>query len=501
VRIFDTTLRDGEQTPGVSLTPEEKLEIALALDKLGVDTIEAGFPITSEGERAGVKLVAKQGLRAEVCGLARVETSDIDAALQCDVPCIHVFIATSDIHLQHKLKISRDEALQRAVKGVEYAKSHGVTVEFSAEDATRSELPFLIKVFKAVEEAGADRLDIPDTVGVANPAGITRIVNEVKSNCRVPISMHCHNDFGLAVANTLAGIEAGAIQAHLTINGIGERAGNTSLEEIVMALQCLYGRKTRINTRLIYETSKLVTRLTGVVIQPNKAIVGENAFGHESGIHTHGVLNFPLTYEPIEPEMVGRKRWLQAGKHAGSHGVQAQLEALGITVPREKMKTVMEKVKDIGDKGKSLTDADLVAVAESVLGKVTGESKTVNLQDIVVITGMSPVPTASVKVIIDGKMHVAAETGVGPVDAALKAIQKITGSISDAKLREYRLSAITGGSDALAEVLIKLEDGAGNMAASRGAGPDIVVASVEAMIDGLNKLLVKARAKMSAMTS
>lgn len=490
IRVFDTTLRDGEQTPGVSLTPEEKVEIATQLAKLGVDTIEAGFPITSPGEKQGVKMVAKAGLGTEICGLARVEKGDIDAALDCDVDTIHVFIATSDIHLQHKLKISREEGLRRAIDGVEYAKSHGVTVEFSAEDATRSDLNHLITVFKAVSEAGADRLDIPDTVGVATPEGIKLITSEVIKACNKPVSVHCHNDFGLAVANSIAGIQAGAIQAHLTINGIGERAGNASLEEFVMSMHHLLKRKTRINTKLIYETSRLVSRLTGIMVQPNKAIVGDNAFGHESGIHTHGVLNFPLTYEPMEPEIVGRTRWLQAGKHAGSHGVQAQLESMGFRPTKEELKQIVLKVKDLGDKGKTLTDADLATIAEDIMGKTT-EEKIVDLVDLSVMTGKGAVPTASVKLNLAGKTYIAAETGVGPVDSAIKAIQKVTDSLSNIRLKEYRLEAITGGSDALAEVLIKVEDKEGNFASARATGEDVVVVSVEAMINGINKILLK----------
>ena len=278
VKIFDTTLRDGEQTPGVSLTPDEKLEIANQLSNLGVDTIEAGFPIISPGETQAVKLIAGAGLKSEVCALARAGQKDIDLALGCNVDLIHIFIATSDIHLKHKLKMTRDEAFDRAVKAVQYAKDHGAQVEFSAEDATRSDPDYLIKVFQGVSDAGADRVDIPDTVGVMAPVPIFDLVKRVKESVRTPISMHCHDDFGLATANTLAGILAGAERVHVAVNGLGERAGNASLEEVVMSIHNLYQKKTNINTRLLYETSRLVSRLTGVEVQPNKAIVGENAF-------------------------------------------------------------------------------------------------------------------------------------------------------------------------------------------------------------------------------
>jgi len=356
VRIFDTTLRDGEQSPGVTVTPEQKVQIARRLDELGVDAIEAGFPVVSAGEMYAVKTIANSGLHSEVCGLARAVDADIDAAIKCDLNYVHTFIATSDIHMQFKLKMTREQVLERAVHAVDYAKKHGLKVEFSAEDATRSDRAFLIQVFKAVAHAGADRVDIPDTVGYSTPQYITELVKEVSEATKLPISMHCHDDFGLAVANSIAGINAGAECAHVTINGLGERAGNASLEEFVMALQCLYNRKHNINTQLLYETSKFVSNTMGIIVQPNKAIIGENAFGHESGIHTHGVLNNPLTYEPISPELVGRKRWLQAGKHAGTHGIKAMLGEFGINPTEEQLHLIVDKQKNIADKGKAITD-------------------------------------------------------------------------------------------------------------------------------------------------
>ncbi|WP_337862694.1 2-isopropylmalate synthase, partial [Nitrososphaera sp.] len=367
VRIFDTTLRDGEQTPGVSVTPEQKVQIAIKLDELGVDAIEAGFPIVSQGEMRAIKQIAGSGLKAEVCGLARATEADIDAAIKCDLKYVHTFIATSDIHMQYKLKMSREQVLERAVHAVEYAKKHGLQVEFSAEDATRSDRAFLLQVFRAVAEAGADRLDIPDTVGYATPQYITQIVTDVKNATGLPISMHCHDDFGLAVANSIAGINAGAACAHVTINGLGERAGNASLEEFVMALQCLYNKKHGIKTQLLYEVSKFVSNSMGIIVQPNKAIIGENAFGHESGIHTHGIINNPLTYEPISPELVGRKRWLQAGKHAGAHGIRAMLAEFGINPTEDQLRLIVEKQKNIADKGKAITTAELLSIAGEVM--------------------------------------------------------------------------------------------------------------------------------------
>ena len=490
VRVFDTTLRDGEQTPGVSVTPEQKIQVAIKLDELGVDAIEAGFPIVSHGEMHAIKTIANQGLKAEVCGLARTTETDIDAAIKCDLKYVHTFIATSDIHMQYKLKMTREQVLEKAIRAVEYAKKHGMQVEFSAEDATRSDRAFLLKVFKAVKEAGADRLDIPDTVGYATPQYVAELVGEVKEATGLPVSVHCHDDFGLAVANSVAGIGAGAACAHVTINGLGERAGNASLEEFVMALQCLYSKKHGIKTELLYEISKFVSNTMGIIVQPNKAIIGENAFGHESGIHTHGVLNNPLTYEPISPELVGRKRWLQAGKHAGAHGIRAMLEDFGIKPNDEQLKVIVERQKDIADKGKAITTSDLLSISGEVMGNTKFEEK-FKLYDFHIVTGMNIIPTAVVRLNADGKDLIASEIGVGPVDAALKAIQRVSGEMANIKIREYRLDSISGGSDALAEVTVKVEDKNGNVFSARKAGEDIVVASVQAMMDAINKVLLR----------
>jgi len=490
IKIFDTTLRDGEQTPGVSLTPEDKLKIAIQLDKLGVDTIEAGFPITSRGESEAVKAIAEAGLKSEICGLARADPKDIETVLKCNVDLVHVFIATSDIHMEHKLKMGRDEVIKKAADMVKLVKERGVPVEFSAEDACRSDPDFLIKVFQEVGKAGADRIDVADTVGIMNPTTMFDLVTKVKQAVKEPISMHCHNDFGLATANSLAGMLAGAERIHVAINGLGERAGNAALEEVVMSAQNLYQKETNINTRFIYETSNLVSRLTGINPQPNKAIIGDNAFGHESGIHVHGIINMPITYEPLEPETVGRKRWIQAGKHAGTHGIKAQLEELGYEASNQQVKEILARVKDLGDKGKRLTDMDLDSIARSILGQES-EERVLKLIDISVMTGIKSTPTASVKISMNGETHVAAETGVGPVDSAIKAIQKISDKIAHIRLKDFRIEAISGGTDALGEVIIKVEDNEGNIATARSSDGDIVIASTEAMIDGINKILTK----------
>ena len=498
VRIFDTTLRDGEQTPGVSLSPEKKLNIAKKLDELGIDAIETGFPVISDGEREAVKMIANANLKAELCGLARTNKKDIDAVIDCGLNYIHTFIATSDIHLEYKLKMTRDEALSKAIEAVEYGKSRGLQVEFSAEDATRTDREFLKKVFGEVAKAGADRIDIPDTVGYSTPQYIAEITKDAIDATKLPISVHCHNDFGLAVANAISGIQAGAQCAHVTINGIGERAGNASLEEFVMALNSLQFEQkweTNIDTKLLYETSRYVSKLVGITVQPNKAIVGENAFGHESGIHTHGVLSNPLTYEPISPEVVGRTRWLQVGKHAGIHGMNAMLKEYGVEPNDEQTKQILDQVKNIGDQGKQVTEVELLSIANEVIGE-NKLKRIVQLTGFSVSTGVGTMPYAFVKLNIDGKEMVATDYGVGPVDASLNAIQKITGQITDeVRLKEYRLDSISGGANALCEVTIKVEDARGNTISSKSVGEDIVTTSVQAMVDGINRIMLKSLLK------
>jgi len=493
IRIFDTTLRDGEQTPGVSLTVEDKIEIARQLSKLGVDVIEAGSPMSSEGEKKVVKEIAKAGLEAEVCGLARATLSDIDDAIDCDVDVVHVFIPTSPVQMKYAVNMTPEQVLSATVKHVEYVKKHGLKCEFSPMDATRSKLNFLKQVCQAAEKAGADMINIPDTVGIMIPQTMRKLIEKVTKAVKVPISIHCHDDFGMAVANSLAAVEAGATQVHATINGLGERAGNAALEEVVMALRMIYKLKTGVNSRLLYSTSRMVSTLTGIFVQANKAIVGENAFAHESGIHTRGVTVKPLTFEPIKPESVGRTRKLVAGKLAGTRGIKAELHDVGIHPTEDQLKEIVNRVKELGDKGKMVTDADLLALTSAVMGEVIPEEKIVDLCDLAVVTGIKVIPTASVRLVLDGKEYIAAETGVGPVDAVLKAIQKLTSNLAQIRLNEYRLEAITGGSNAVAEVVIKVEDERGNIVSARAAREDIVMASVEAMINGINKCLIKNR--------
>ncbi|MEM2890354.1 MAG: 2-isopropylmalate synthase [Candidatus Hadarchaeum sp.] len=487
VRIFDTTLRDGEQTPGVSFTPDQKMLIARQLDRLGVDTIEAGTPVSSEGERKAVAAIAKAGLRSEICALARPIKEDVDTAISCGVDCAHIFISTSDLHLKHALKMSREQVVRQAVKFVEYAKDHGVKVEFSAMDATRTDLEFLKEVYKAVIEAGADRINVPDTIGAITPRGMYYLISQLKPHIKVPISVHCHDDLGLAVANSLAAVEAGAQQVQVTVNGLGERAGNASLEEIVMALKTLYGIKLRIKTELLTETSDLVERITGISVPPNKAIVGDNAFAHVSGIHAHGVIEFPGTYEPFSPELVGHHRRLELGKLTGRHSVEKQLRNIGVKANKKQLIEITRQVKALGDKGKQITDADLRVIAESVIGALPKEEKIVELKEVTVTTGSTITPTASVRLSIRGEDRVSSAIGVGPVDAAIAAIRTAMSEISKLKLKKYHLDAITGGSDALAEVTVELEDEQGNLYRAKGVREDVVLASVEAMVNGINR--------------
>ena len=493
IRLFDTTLRDGEQTPGVSLSPSQKVEIAKKLDRLGADVIEAGFPVISEGEAEAVLRISKEGLNCDVCGLARANKKDIDAVSDANLSYVHTFIATSDIHLKHKLRMTKEEVLTKAIDAVTYAKSLGMRVEFSAEDATRTDRGFLDKVFSEVARAGADRINIPDTVGYSTPQYMADITADAIKSSRLPVSVHCHNDFGLAVANSLAGIQAGAVCAHVTVNGIGERAGNTSLEELCMALKCLehdVPYETNIKSHLIYETSRFVSSTVGITVQPNKAIVGDNAFGHESGIHTHGVLSNPLTYEPIGPELVGRKRWLKVGKHAGIHGTNAVLAEYGTHPSEEQSKRILSRVKEMGDMGKLVTEVELLSIASDVMND-GGIADIVKLAGFSVSTGIGTMPYAFVRLNINGKDYSQTDFGVGPVDAAFNAIQKITGCTSKLLITDYGLASISGGSQALCEVTVRVADAAGNTISSKSVGKDIVTTSVRAVIDGANRLMLK----------
>ncbi len=362
VRILDTTLRDGEQTPGISLTPEQKMSIATMLDDLGVDTIEAGFPITSAGEQEAAKMIASSGFSAKVTCLARAEKGDIEKAIDCGVSGIHIFMSSSDIHLREQFRISREEMTEKVAEAVGFAKAHGLEIEFSAMDATRTETEHITEIANVVRDAGATMFDIADTVGICTPDRMKELVRDV-SAAHIDVSVHCHNDFGLAVANSIAAAEAGASQVHATMTGIGERAGNTSLEEFVMAAQMLYGFRTGIRIGMLAEACRFVSGITGFPVPPNKPIVGRNAFGHKSGIHTQGIMENPLTYEPFDPGIVGRGRWLQAGKHSGRHGIAAQLRELNISLGARELGWVVRRVKERGDSGKTTSTEELMQLA------------------------------------------------------------------------------------------------------------------------------------------
>jgi D-citramalate synthase len=419
--------------------------------------------------------------------MARGVISDIDAVIKTGAVGVHLVIPTSDLHLKYKLKKTREEILEITAETTQYAKNHGLKVELSAEDATRSDLDFLAKMFKAGVDAGADRLCPCDTVGVLIPERTSELYSELKKRLgKVPLSVHCHDDFGLAVANSIIALKCGADQAHVTVNGLGERAGNASLEEVVVALKANYNVNLTIKAELLYETSRLVSRITEFPLQPNKAIVGENAFVHESGMHTHGILANPLTYEPFPPELIGRTRRIASGKHSGSHGIKASLNEMGLEPNSEQLKEIFLRVKTLGDKGKRVSDADLQAIAEAVMGLPT--VRPIKLEEITVVTGSRVTSTSSVRLSLNDKMLTEAATGVGPVDAAINAIKKAVGIVEPIQLDNYSVKAITGGTNAVTEVAVSLSKG-DRKATAVGVNEDIVIASVQAMLSGMNVLM------------
>ena len=492
VEVFDTTLRDGEQTPGISFTKAQKDTIARQLDKLGVDVIEAGFPVSSKKDKEAVRSIAHLGLSARICGLARLLTLDIDACIDCDVDMIHIFVPSSEIQREHTTGMSEDAVKEQTYEMTRYVKNHGFQCMFSAMDATRTELRFLQELYRIAEEAGADIVNVPDTVGVSEPFGMYELVSEIYKVVKVPISIHCHNDFGLAVANSLAAVKAGASQVQVSVNGLGERAGNADLAETVMSLNAIYGLRTRIKTQYLFETAKLVERFSGVQIPITQPVVGENAFSHESGIHAHGVIKRSNTFEPgiMTPEMVGHRRRIVLGTHTGRHSIEKKLSEIGMSPSREQVEEILERVKELSASGKKVTDDDLYSIAEVVTGEVAKHERVVILKELSVMTGNNLIPTASLKAIVKGRECKSAQMGIGPVDAAIKAIHDIIrGEIGgDLQLKDFRIEAITGGSDALAEVIIGVQRG-DRVVTARGVRGDIVMASVEAFINAVNRLM------------
>ncbi len=497
IKIFDTTLRDGEQSPGASMNVDEKIQVAKQLARLGVDVIEAGFAISSPGDFDSIRRICTEVEGPIICSLARAKTEDIDRAWEAlkDAPKkrIHTFISTSDIHLKYQFRLTRQEALRRAVEMVKHARGYVDDVEFSPMDATRSEPGYLYEVLEAVIDAGASTVNIPDTVGYSIPEEFGGLIKgmqrHVKNIDRAVISVHCHNDLGLAVANSLSAVMNGAGQIECTINGIGERAGNCSLEEAVMALRTrrdLFDADTKINTEEITRSSRLVTKITGISVQPNKAIVGANAFAHEAGIHQDGLLKEKSTYEIIRPESIGLvQAKLVLGKHSGRHAFKTRLNEMGFELSEDELNKAFERFKRLADQKKEIFDEDIEALVSEEVSKIPEVYK---LKDLTVTSGTTKHPAATIRLEVEGRIIKKTKQGDGPVDATYKAIASITDTKS--RLLKFEVKSITGGTDALGEVAVSLEED-GRTVRGYGADTDIIVASAKAYINALNKLTAK----------
>jgi 2-isopropylmalate synthase len=494
IKIFDTTLRDGEQSPGATMNVEEKFQIAKYLQRLRIDIIEAGFPIASQGDFEAVEKISREIRGLTVAGLCRAKDIDIDRAGEAlkdaENGRIHIVIATSDIHLKHKLNMDRSQVIDASVRAVKRARNILPDVEFSAEDATRSDWDFLCRITEEVIKAGAGTVNIPDTVGYTVPQEyfelITYLMNKVPNIDKAIISVHCHNDLGLGVANTLSAILAGAGQVECTINGIGERAGNASLEEIVMTLKtrpAIYNADTNIVTNKIYQTSRLVSKITGIVVQPNKAIIGDNAFAHEAGIHQDGVLKNRSTYEIMKPEDIGiPSNKIILGKHSGRHAFKVRLNELGFDLSVEDIDRAFEKFKGLTDQKKYVFDEDIETIVSKEISRI---EETYQLKDLTVSGGLSLKPKAKVVIDKHGKEKEVEEIGDGMIDAAYKAIAKITKTKS--KLIKFEVQSITSGTDAMGNVIVMLEE-KGQIVRGTGAHVDVTVAAALAYINAINKL-------------
>lgn len=493
IKIFDTTLRDGEQTPGVNLNIQEKLEIARQLEKLGVDVIEAGFAIASPGDFEAVKAVSQAIKGATVASLCRAVEKDIDRAWEAVQkaanPRLHTFLATSDIHMKYKLRMTEDEVFERAVAAVRYAKKYCNEVEFSPEDGSRTRVEFLFKVLEGVIEAGATVVNIPDTVGYATPEEFGRLIRNIRENVKnidkADISVHCHNDLGLAVANTMAALENGAAQVEGAINGLGERAGNAALEEIVMGIDTrkdFYHISHKIDTTQIYRTSRLVSSLTGINVQPNKAVVGANAFAHESGIHQHGLLAEKSTYEIMTPESIGlTQNKMVLGKLSGRHAFEERLKEMGYSLGAEEVQKAFEKFKSLADKKKVVLDRDIEALVSE---KVSEVPEIFELDSFQISSGNKVISTSTVSVKRNGEVVTEAATGDGPVDAAFNAMERAVGM--NFELNSYGLKAVTEGKDALGEVTVRISKD-GRFFSGRGVSTDVMEASVKAYLNAINR--------------
>ncbi|ARS91668.1 2-isopropylmalate synthase [Natrarchaeobaculum aegyptiacum] len=482
VRLLDTTLRDGEQAPGVSLSPAEKVEIARALERAGVAVIEAGSACTGAGERQAISRVTDLDLDARVTSFCRGLETDVDLALDCDVDGVHIVVPSSDRHVERKVGTSREDNLQTTADLVAYAKDHDLWVEVIGEDGSRADLEYLEELAETSLEAGADRFCFADTVGHTGPEHTHEAVARLADVG--PVSAHTHDDLGLGVTNALAAVSAGADLVHCTVNGLGERAGNVALEEVAIALSHVYDVET-LELEELYELAQIVSRATGVELPPNKAVIGQNAFTHESGIHTDGTLKDDKMYEPYAPETVGRERRLALGKHTGRAGVAATLEEHGVEATDDEIGEIATRVTELGDRGRRVTDADLLAVAEDVTN--ADHERVVELLDLNAVSG-GPVPTASVRLSVDGDERVASGTGSGPVDAAVSAVREALGSAADAELESYHVDAVTGGTDAVVTVEVTMRRDDRTVTVARNEA-DITQASVEAMVDALDRLL------------
>lgn len=495
IEIFDTTLRDGEQTPGISLNVKEKLEIARQLEKLSVDVIEAGFPIASNGDFNAVKAIAENVKGPVITGLARANFKDIDRAAEAlkaaERPRIHTFIASSPIHMKYKLKMTEEQVLEAAVAAVKRAKSFVEDVEFSAEDASRSDVEFLCRLFSAAIKAGATVINIPDTVGYTTPGEFGQLIKTIMERVpeidKVKVSVHCHDDLGMAVANSLEAVIYGATQVECAVNGLGERAGNAALEEIVMALDTrkdFYQVEHGINTKQIYRTSKMVSTITGIFIQPNKAIVGANAFAHESGIHQHGVLTEKSTYEIMTPQSIGlTTNILVLGKHSGRHAFAERLKEMGYELSQDELNKAFERFKDLADRKKEISDLDIEAIVEDQVMKLPQH---IELECFQVSTGNKAIATATVRVNVNGKVIEEASTGDGPIDAIYKALERACNM--NCKLVDYSIRSVTEGKDALGEVTVRVEKD-GRTFLGRGLSIDIIEASAMAYTNAMNKTI------------
>jgi 2-isopropylmalate synthase len=496
VIVFDTTLRDGEQAPGASMNLSQKLQVAKALAALGVDVMEVGFPVASPGDFKAVEAISRQVEGPVICALARAHRPDIDAVLKALAPAsrrrVHVFLATSPIHREHKLRMTQAEVVRVATGAIEYARERCDDVEFSAEDAARTEPDFLVEVVERAIEAGATTINIPDTVGYAVPSHFAAIIENLRAKVRgidrVVLSVHCHDDLGMAVANSLAALQAGARQVECTVNGIGERAGNCSLEEVVMALRTrhdFFGLRTGIRTQQLCSASRVVAGATGFHVARNKAVVGQNAFAHESGIHQHGMINHQQTYEVMRPEDVGFKSTnLVLGKHSGRHALNARLHDLGYQLEPEQIDKVFEELKRLADKKKEIYDGDLDALLVGLFHN--GTARRWELASLNAVSGTGTPPTAAVSLLTrDGRKLDEAATGDGPVDAVFKCIERITGV--KARLRDFTIASVSAGEDAQGEVIVVVEH-EGRTYRGRGLNTDIVLASAEAYLEVVNRI-------------